>query len=359
MSVRTISLNALRTSLVIDKHSSVAPAKLVLGVMRSIWMPAVSFSLKARNALSKEELFQEQLSECEKSAVSKTVNDGCEENNRLDVADSKSVAAHSSKNDVDAENDGTQHGPDSECTQQKGGTKPEDEDSSGTTEGEVRREYIVAVEVAFKQLCELFVSQLRRIIYLQDFEKLWLQLLQVFRILLNEKEFRHGTAAFAPAASVPLQEDDSKSQLTKDVSFSETRTLPDSGGDLGGDSPASDSSAGVGNNQVDKHTVLPSSVSLQNLSSGTSAVSKSDEKMDAAGSSIQSTACKELKNILIITIVTGIFQDRPRLWQATCDYIHVHYNYCPNILESLLEDSNTSISPPLESSHQSGDSTEE
>ena len=136
--------------------------------------------------------------------------------------------------------------------------------------------YVAAVEELLCALCNLFLLQLKRLnssnVHPDAFDKLWFQLLHVLGLMLHEKKEIHGEVSSGTIEHTEESEPQGGSMLCVTSSIDSTRQA----------------------------------------------------------------AYDQLKNMLMVAVVSGIFQSKPTLWSLTCDYIKTQYKYCPNIIEELF-----------------------
>lgn len=272
VSVRLSCVKSLCKCLVIDKHATVAPPKVIMTCISSIFIPIVKDLLESLKSMS----FR-----C--PALEKGIDEMPFE---VGVVDRAVAITTATIEDANADQDADEVIRKEEQTPAHTASENEANESKNNESDKSTSEYLKVVEDAFVALCQLFTLQSKRILHYPSFDKLWFQLLDVLGIIL------------------------------KDVTY----PFPNLDDKLEGSVSNKD---GVEHNSK---SLCPHSTKISNM---------------------QNVANDQLKNILMITVVSGIFHKKPVLWELTCEYIHAHYKYCPNITDELFVNGN--LANPSES----------
>ena len=160
--------------------------------------------------------------------------------------------------------------------------------SSNSTIGllvESSDEHIQALQEVLCGLCKLFLLQLKRFInktiYGDSFDKLWFQLLHILGLLLHEPKETDVISTPTPSTT-PIKASNEESIAPANIHHNKNQTK----------------------------------INIKHK--------------------IQHVAFDQLKNLLTVTVVSGVFQSKQALWTLTCDYIRTQYHYCPNIVNELF-----------------------
>jgi hypothetical protein len=291
--VGVASIAAVSTALLTDKHAGAAPARVMMRIMGGMWAPAV-----ARLA----EGLRQMEAEAEVAAAdAAAVTVGATATAEATAAPIQPVGESAGAAEATAGEETLHSGAAAAAALADGA------DTAGAEQRD-RAAYSAAVEQAIASLCTLFSSQLKRIsgksssVDSESFDRLWFQVLHVLGIHLHDPQQVRVPDPSAPAPAVAAAD-------------------------------AREGSAGE-NGAVPSTPPTPTGAAANRAAAA--AAAPTILVPNARLTHTHEVAYEQLKSMLMVMIVSGVFKLKPALWARTCEYIKTNFLFCPLIVEQLF-----------------------
>ena len=170
VSVRVASVKSLCKCLVVDKHATVAPPKVIMTCISSILIPIVKDLLESLKSITLEAPMPDDTNDASGDIATDCIITTTDQSSTDDVEDKESVSII--------------------CVTEEPPVVTSDlVEKNLDKSDDSTLEYITVVEDAFVALCQLFTLQSKRILHYPSFDKLWFQLLDVLGIILQDSTF--------------------------------------------------------------------------------------------------------------------------------------------------------------------------